>query len=159
LKVKVLSEANELVEDFLKSNFVKKPPKNWRWNYIIDIHAKWHHSFFYFIATFRSRGPYALSPTFEAPFTRLEYVGKRRFNMAYVRHRGEWWQIHERLSRDESHNPQREGRISQRVNISMSTGRRLSAASGYRLARGCEELEGFAQSPEKKSLAAPRVRG
>ena len=100
LKAKVLSEADEFVEDFLKPNFVKKPPKKWRWNYIIDIHAKWHGSFFYFIATFRSPGPHALSPTFEAPFTRLEYVGKRRFNMAYMRHTGKWWEVYQKLSLD-----------------------------------------------------------
>jgi hypothetical protein len=98
LQAEVLSKANELIEDFLKPNFVKKPPKKWRWNYIIDIHAKWHRSFFYFIATFHSPGPTALTPTFEAPFTRLEYVGKRRFNMAYMRHTGKWWEIRTGLS-------------------------------------------------------------
>jgi hypothetical protein len=82
----------------LKPQFVSPPPKIWRWNYIIDIHAKWHRSFFYFIATYRSRGPTAISPTFEAPFARLEYVGNRRFNMAYMRHTEKWWEVYQRLS-------------------------------------------------------------
>jgi hypothetical protein len=98
LKGEVLSQANDLIGESLKPNFIKKPPKNWRWNYIIDIHAKWHHSFFYFIATFGSPSPKAITPTFEAPFTRLEYVGKRRFNMAYMRHTGKWWEVYQRLS-------------------------------------------------------------
>jgi hypothetical protein len=98
LKTKVQDRANQLVEEFLKPNFIKKPPKKPRWNYIIDIHTKWHRSFFYFIATFRSPGPTAITPTFEAPFTRLEYVGKNRFNMAYMRHTGEWWAIRTGLS-------------------------------------------------------------
>ena len=79
LKAEVTAKADGLVEQFLKPNFIKKPPKKPRWNYIIAIHTKWHHSFFYFVATFRSPGPTAITPTFEAPFTRLEYVGHRRF--------------------------------------------------------------------------------
>ena len=67
----------------------------------IDIHTKWHRSFFYFIATFRSPGPTAITPSFEAPFTRLEYVGKQRFNMAYMRHTGQWWEIRTGLSLEE----------------------------------------------------------
>jgi hypothetical protein len=98
LKAEVQSKADELIEEFLKPNFIKKPPKKPRWNYIIDIHTKWHQSFFYFIATFRSPGPTAITPTFDAPFTRLEFVGKRRFSMAYMRHTGQWWEIRKKLS-------------------------------------------------------------
>jgi hypothetical protein len=101
LKAEVSTSADELVEEFLKPNFIKKPPKKPRWNYIIDIHTKWHRSFFYFIATFRCPGPTATTPTFEAPFTRLEYVGDRLFNMAYMRHTGEWWEIRTGLSLEE----------------------------------------------------------
>jgi hypothetical protein len=75
LKAEVERKAGALVEEFLKPEFIKPPPKNWRWNYIIDTHSKWHRLFFYFIATYRSRGPTAIRPTFEAPFARLEYVG------------------------------------------------------------------------------------
>lgn len=101
LKKEVQEKADKLVEEFLKPDFIKKPPKKPRWNYIIDIHTKWHRSFFYFIATFRSPGPRAITPTFEAPFTRLEYVGDRRFNMAYMRHTDEWWEIRTDLSLEE----------------------------------------------------------
>ena len=57
LRAEVQEKANLLVEEFLKPQFIKPPPKNWRWNYITDIFTKWHRSFFYFIATYRSRGP------------------------------------------------------------------------------------------------------
>ncbi len=115
LKAEVLSEADILIEEFLKPNFIKKPPKNWHWNYIIAIHAKWHGSFFYFIATFRS--PKGITPTFEAPFTRLEYVGNRRFNMAYMRHTGKWWEVHQRLSLEKCLQVIREEEIFQPVKI------------------------------------------
>ena len=100
LKAEVLQKADELVQDFLKPKFVKPPPKNWRWNYIIDIFTKWHRSFFYLVATYRSRGPNANRPTFDSGFARLEYVGQRRFNLAYMRHTGEWWEVYQGLALD-----------------------------------------------------------
>ena len=95
LKAEVERKAEVLVEEFLKPQFIKPPPKNWRWNYLIDIHSKWHRSFFYFIATYRSRGPTAIKPTFAAPFARLGDAGKRRFNLASVRHTGKWGEVHQ----------------------------------------------------------------
>jgi hypothetical protein len=99
-KTEVQDKATVLVEEFLKPQFIQPPPKNWRWNYIINIHSKWNRSFFYFIATYRSRGPTAIKPTFEAPFARLEYVGNRRFNLAYMRHTDKWWQVYQGLTLD-----------------------------------------------------------
>lgn len=95
LKAEVQGKADALVEEFLKPNFIKPPPKNWRWNYIIDIFTKWHRSFFYFISTYRSRGPTAIKPTFESPFARLQYVGNRRFSLAYMRHTGKWVEVYQ----------------------------------------------------------------
>ena len=101
LKAEVQTKAEALVEEFLKPQFIKPPPKNWRWNYIIDIHLKWHRSLFYFISTYRSRGPTAIKPTFESPFARLEHVGNRRFNLAYMRHTGRWWEVYQNLTLDQ----------------------------------------------------------
>jgi hypothetical protein len=98
LKAEVERKAEALVEEFLKPQFIKPPPNNLRWNCIIDIHSKWHRSFYYFIATYRSRGPTAIKPTFEAPFVRLEYIGNRRFNLAYMRHTGKWWEVYQSLT-------------------------------------------------------------
>ena len=98
LKAEVAARADELVRDVLKPNHLKPPPKKPRWNHLIDIWTKWHRSFFYFGGTYASPGPNALSPTFELRFARLEYAGDRRFNLAYMRHTGQWWQIHEGLT-------------------------------------------------------------
>jgi hypothetical protein len=62
------------------------------------IHTKWHRSFFYFVGDWASPGPNALSPTFESPFARLEYTHLGRFNLAYMRHTGKWWQVYEGLT-------------------------------------------------------------
>ncbi len=93
LKAEVKTKADELVEKVLKPAYIKRPPKKTRWNYPIAIWTKWHRSFFYFFSTWASPGPNALPPTFELGFARMEYVGNRRFNVAYFRHTGKWWEI------------------------------------------------------------------
>ena len=75
LKAEVQAKADELIETQLKPRFIEPPPEDRRWNYIIDIRARWHRSFFHFGSTYASPGPNALSPTFESPFARMEYVG------------------------------------------------------------------------------------
>jgi hypothetical protein len=99
LKKEVQTKADELVE-MLKPKYIKPPPKKPRWNYPTDIWTKWHHSFFYFGSTWASPGPNRIAPTFEHRFARMEYVGGRRFNLAYFRHTSEWWTIHKNLTLD-----------------------------------------------------------
>ena len=95
------AKADELIETQLKPRFIEPPPEDQRWNYIIDIGARWHRSFFHFGSTYASPGPNALSPTFESPFARMEYVGDGKFNLAYMRHTGKWWEVYRGLTADE----------------------------------------------------------
>ena len=90
VKREVALRAQRIVDEW-KPKHIKKPPKNYRFNYITDLYTKWHRQFFYFCATYTCPSPDALSPTFESCFTRIEYVGKNRFNLAYMRHTGKWW--------------------------------------------------------------------
>jgi hypothetical protein len=101
LKAEVESKARELIDTVLKPKHVKPPPKAQRWNYIIDIGTKWYRSYFYFVSTYACPGPNALAPTFESKFARLEYVGPDRFNLSYMRHTDEWWEVHQGLTLDQ----------------------------------------------------------
>ncbi len=67
-------------------------------NYIVDIYTKWYRHYFYFCAKYCSPGPNALSPFFETKFARMEYVGQNRFHLSFMRHTGEWIQIHPNAS-------------------------------------------------------------
>lgn len=98
IKSEVERQAEELIEKHLKPEYVKLSPKDPRWNYLTGIHAKWHHSFFYLVGDYASPGPDRISPTFELPFARLEYTREGKFNLAYFRHTGQWWQVHEGLT-------------------------------------------------------------
>jgi hypothetical protein len=96
-----MEKSHQLVENDLKPQNILPPPKRGRFNYLVDIFTRWHQNFFYFCATYRCPGPNALSPFFEAQFARLKYVGANRFNLAYMRHTGQWWEIERGLSVDE----------------------------------------------------------
>src|SRR5438105_9188941 len=85
LKAEVEAAGQALGEE-LRAKIVKPPPEDLQFNYLIDVWCKWYRSYFYFGGTYASPGPNALSPTFEVRFARMEYVGNRHFNLAYMRH-------------------------------------------------------------------------
>jgi len=93
IKDNVSAKAKQFVEMDLRYAYVRPPPKPPRWNYIVDIFTKWHGIYFYFVARYACPGPNAISPFFETGFARLEYLSNGHFNLAYVRHTGEWLQV------------------------------------------------------------------
>ena len=100
VKEKVTSKANEIIETLFNPRYINPPPKKARFNYIVDIYTKWHKNCLLFRAKFACPGPNALSPFFEDSFTRLAYMANGRFNLAYMRHTGKWWQVFSDLSMD-----------------------------------------------------------
>lgn len=101
VKLEVETKANELVESFLMPEYIKTPPEDMRFNYIVDIYTKWYQSYFYFCAKYASPDPRSASPFFEVKFARMEYVGDGLFNLSYMRHTGKWFEIFQDLSVDE----------------------------------------------------------
>ena len=93
--------SQDLIDFTLKPRHIQPPPKKPRFNYLVDIHSKWRGPFFYFCSKYCSPGPKALSASFEAKFARLQYAGSGRFNLAYFRHTGQWWEIAQLLSLEE----------------------------------------------------------
>ena len=93
VKDEVTTLAHQLVERELKPAYVQTPPKKPRWNYIVDIFTKWRGRYFYLIARYVCPGPNAISPFFEVGFARLEYLSNGQFNVAYMRHTGNWWEV------------------------------------------------------------------
>jgi hypothetical protein len=102
VKAELTSKAQQLIDEHLRPAHVKPAPKMPEFNYIKDIFTMWYQSYFYFCATYASPHPDAFSPTFESRFARMGYQGEGRFNLAYMRHTGQWWDIHFDLSIDES---------------------------------------------------------
>ena len=100
-KDEVEAKAGALIETALKPNHIKPPPEDARFNYVVDIYTKWYRNYFYLCAKYRCPGPYAITPLFEAKFARLEYVGNDRYNLSYMRHTEQWWELYTDLSIDE----------------------------------------------------------
>ena len=94
----ISQKCNELIETELKPKYIKLPPTDNDWNYLVDIFGKWYRNYFYFCSTYNCPSPNAISPSFEDKFARLEYVGKDSFNIAYMRHTGKWWEIFQGLT-------------------------------------------------------------
>src|SRR5205823_91796 len=102
IKAAVEAKATDLIENVLKPKHVLPPPQDGRFNYIIDIGAKWYRNYFYFVSTYACPGPNDLSPTFESKFARMEHLGNGKFALYAMRYTGkEWVGILDALSVDE----------------------------------------------------------
>jgi hypothetical protein len=101
LKRRVAAEANALIETVLRPLHIQPPPEDPQFNYLVDLSTKWFRSYFYFCSRYAVSGPHAIVPFFDDRFARLEYIGGDRFNLAAMRHNGEWIEIFPDLSLDE----------------------------------------------------------
>ena len=100
LKAEFTEKAERLLKEW-RPKYIKPPPPEYQFNYIVVLYGTWFHSSFYFCAIYACPGPTAVSRFFEVRFTRLEYVGNRRFNLAFMRHTGQWVETEQDLTGDE----------------------------------------------------------
>jgi len=101
IKTEVEAKAKDLIENVLKPKHVLPPPNNERFNYILDIGAKWNRNCFYFFSMYACPGPNAVSPTFETKFARIEPLGDGKFALSFMRHNDKWVGLYDGISVDE----------------------------------------------------------
>ena len=96
-KAVVTTACRQLIEEFFKPRFLPaiRPTE---FNYPVDIHGKWHGTKYRFIQRYRSGFPENLGEEFDAPFARLDWIGRDRFDIQWHRHTGEWFRLHRSLS-------------------------------------------------------------
>jgi hypothetical protein len=90
-KLAITAACEKFVVEVLRPRFLPKIRRNAEFNYPIAIYGKWLGNKYRFITRFRSDDPRSIEPEFESPFTRLEYVGRNRFDLSYLRHTGQWF--------------------------------------------------------------------
>jgi hypothetical protein len=86
-----------LIGEFLKPRFlpVIRPTE---FNYPVDIRGKWHGTKYRFIQRYRSGFPENLGEEFDAPFARLDWITRDRFDIQWHRHTGEWFCLYRGLT-------------------------------------------------------------
>jgi hypothetical protein len=86
-----------LIDEFLKPRFLPaiRPTE---FNYPVDILGKWHAAKYRFIQRYRSGFPENLGEEFDAPFARLDWISRDRFDIQWHRHTGERFRLHRGLN-------------------------------------------------------------
>jgi hypothetical protein len=97
-RAQVEAKVRELIETVLKPRHVKPPPGDARFNYLSDITLKWHGSTLFLVGVYACPGLNALAPSFEDRFARLKPAGAGRFDLAFMRHTGQWVPLYQGLT-------------------------------------------------------------
>lgn len=94
----ILKECDDFIRNILKPKWIKKPLSKPKYNYVIDIFNKRRRSYFYLVAKYYCPSKNRISETFERPFARLELTKNNNFNLSYMRHTDQWWEIFQKLT-------------------------------------------------------------
>lgn len=95
VKVVLQEKAQALIDNELKPRHLKATPTDNDFNYLVEIFSKWHRNYFYFCGKYNC--PRAITPSFEIKFARMEYTSQGTYNLSYMRHTGQWWEIYNNL--------------------------------------------------------------
>lgn len=97
-KLAITAACERLIAEVLKPRYLPKIEPT-EYNYPVAIYGKWHGSNYRFITRYHSD---ATQSEFEAPFARICFVARNRFDLSYHRHTGEWFCLYEAVTLDEA---------------------------------------------------------
>lgn len=97
----IIAACERFIAEVLKPRFLPEI-RSTEWNYPVDIRGDWRANRYRFIQRYRSDRPDAIEPEFDAPFTRIEWIAPGLFDVAYMRHTGQWWTLFQRVSLEEA---------------------------------------------------------
>ena len=93
----VKQKVNILMEPFIKKlneECIHPIPEPQEWNHRINIYGKWYRNFYYLYETFKCPPDKGYrKEKFDVGLVRMRYVGNEKFDLAYFRHTGEWWDL------------------------------------------------------------------
>ena len=84
-KISVTAACERLIVDFFKPRFLPEIRPT-QFDYPIDILGKWRGAQYRFIQRYRSGFPENLGEEFEAPFARIDWIGRRPLRRSRHRH-------------------------------------------------------------------------
>jgi hypothetical protein len=100
-KAPVISACQNLIDDFFKPRFLPSVQPT-QFNYPVDILGKWHGTKYRFVQRYRSGFPDNLGEEFDAPFARLDWISRDRFDIQWHRHTSEWFRLHRGLTLEQA---------------------------------------------------------
>jgi len=92
-KQAIITACEAFIRDVLKPRFLPEIRPT-EWNYVIDIHGAWAAGRYRFIKRYRSGMEHNRGEEFDAPFARIDRMGRDRFDIYWMRHTGKWWRLH-----------------------------------------------------------------
>jgi hypothetical protein len=92
-KQAIIAACEAFIRDVLKPRFLPniKPTE---WNYVIDIRGAWAGGRYRFMQRYRSGMEHNRGEEFDAPFARIDRMGRDQFDIYWMRHTGQWWRLH-----------------------------------------------------------------
>jgi hypothetical protein len=100
-KISVTAACEHLITDFMKPRFLPEIRPT-QFNYPVEILGKWRGTQYRFIQRYRPGFPDNLGEEFDAPFARLDWISRNRFDLQWHRHTGQWWRLYSGLTLDEA---------------------------------------------------------
>jgi hypothetical protein len=86
----VIHACEAFIDKVLKPRFLPEIKPSDRFNYPIEIHGDWRAGRYRFIQRYRVGGGPTDGQEFDAPFARIDRMGRDRFAIYWMRHTGEW---------------------------------------------------------------------
>lgn len=77
----------------LKDENLQPIPEPQQFNHLVDIYGKWNRNFYYIYQTYKCTPEGSTRDKFDVGFARMRYVGNEKFDLAYFRHTGQWWDL------------------------------------------------------------------
>lgn len=92
-KQAIIAACEAFLRDVLKPRFLPKITPT-AWNYVVDIHGAWAAGRYRFMQRYRSGMDHVQGEEFDAPFARIDRMGRDSFDIYWMRHTGTWWRLH-----------------------------------------------------------------
>lgn len=96
-KAEMIAACEALIRDYFKPRHLARIVPT-EFTYCVDIHGAYAGGRYRFIQRYRSGFPETLGEEFDAPFARIDRVGKDTFDLYWMRHTGKWWRLHANLT-------------------------------------------------------------
>jgi hypothetical protein len=93
----IIAACEKFIRDVLKPRFLPEIRPT-EWNYVIDIRGSWAAGRYRFMQRYRLDMEHNRGEGFDAPFARIDRMGRDRFDIYWMRHTGKWWRLHADVS-------------------------------------------------------------